>query len=642
MKKLFAELARIGRKPDPESYRWSGRVSILAWAVYHVVFLARIVSPLQWIKWAVRQWGAALKSGGRRDFHAQHTEIYFLATALLAGAACYWPELNSALASHAVARGVALWLLGESLVWVLYYLVIRSFVERSYTLFDRAEYLVLLPVVLAEQVFLTAFLTGRAPIEILLRAIGAMDADPAQFGAFLPIVGAAYLAIIVAILVNTHPGLPIRERRERRKVRERKSMEVAIIGAGDVVIERLLPALVHVGLQSSNLHVFDHRAPDSPEAARTRARLAGTAVSDAVAIDYRPVATEAGIIAEALALDCPLIVATPTPTHARYLRAFGSAPHAAPFAIEKPLLTDTGALRSGELARCMQRGYAFSYYRLEKALPLLHLLRPDVSDLAFLEWNGDERLFGPDERARRLGALQSVTICLHEADETRDWPYFLKDGGQYLETLIHPLVIWMATAPDGTRPHERLGKLGSRLEWLAIGRGPKDADSPSYFYWELRRGEVVARISCGKNLPRALIANEEPSSARPWRGARLGYVNGEIIADFNAQRADVFEQGKRAASIALRADYRATRYSVLAERFLRFVESGGTWGQSRSDGYDDQLAAISFLGTAMLDAPAPLVSWPDQLSARLQQVIRESIRLSRPAPNFDAGPANRE
>lgn len=615
----------VARYPDSESYVWDGRPSLLAYVIFHSFVFLRLFSVLQWIKYftrGARQGRApgfliAKTSSYRHDFHARHTELYFLFVLLSACALwllCELPErylpagwgsggvLHYMHSRHRwVVFGACYWLI-ESSVWIFYYLLVRSYVERDYRLYDKAEYLVQLPVVIVLQwlLFSVAFdMTIGDVLTISLSGVASSLSYPQSWLQHLVrFNGVSYFAIGIAILVNSHPGLPTREHRSNSGMENRRALSVTIIGAGDVVVNRLIGGLLHAGVPAGSISVLELCAEDSEIDIRRQQIRKALAASlrgapNDVRIEFGN--SNEGVAQRAVELGAPVFISCPSRWHYVYLKLLATA-GSTPFAVEKPLLIEAPHIR--ELTRnpaLMRRGFALSYYTQEKALPLLWFLNPTREDSKFLDLDYDA-----DVSAIRsqLGELQAATICLHEGPDGRAWPFDPAQGGQYFETVIHPLMIWFKIMKfqEGAKhlhnaSRNGLGSLLSRTEWCQPPH-----DSPSYVHLRLENRGIFCDISCGKGLGPQL-----------FRGAILQFEHGRVLCDFGSpQPSDAAPgivvysaAGDELLSIHLKADYAHCKYSVLVERFIDFVErQHGTWGdvgEPRSDEFSDQLLVLEFI-----------------------------------------------
>ncbi|MEU3982469.1 hypothetical protein AB0F77_20635 [Streptomyces sp. NPDC026672] len=431
LERLAQAMQRVSTRPATSSYIWGGRRSPLAFAVFHLFFLMRLLSPLQWLKYGVRRRNAAKPptTNQRPDFPAAYTEWYFIAVLAAAGTAylvrhTIHPDLPFPLAQLLAAVG---WLLiAEAVVWMFYYLMLRAFIERYYTIFHPAEYVLMFPLLLAVQVLLLSDLTGRRITALLQAFIGELDAGD-RFGTTLAVFGLAYLGVAITVVLSSHPGIDTRT-----------AQTVSVIGAGDVTLNRILPALKTLGYRRSSITIS---SVDDPETANAR-----TVIGDDAQLH---VASPDKVLATALREHAPTIIASPTFAHFTQLVALAAA--GVPFAVEKPI-TSSRAERTvlrNEAGKLMTHGFALSYYSLEKALPLTYFLQPLPVHSRFLTASEPGLLGAAALHALReeLGRVRSVRIDLLEgasrspASYARLWTEVPGTLHPFVETTIHPLLL---------------------------------------------------------------------------------------------------------------------------------------------------------------------------------------------------------
>src|SRR5207244_1763479 len=109
-------------------------------------------------------------------------------------------------------------------------------------------------------------------------------------------------------------------------LRSRGAESIGIVGAGEVVRERLVPALLSAGYRRGDIAVLTNDAADVLAMRST--------VGDTHRVKVR-CATEAAIGEWLRRQRVPTLIATPPDSHLRYARLLAGA--ALPFAVEKPI-----------------------------------------------------------------------------------------------------------------------------------------------------------------------------------------------------------------------------------------------------------------------------------------------------------------
>ncbi len=219
-KRFSRYLCEVAHFPPSTVWQWGKQPSFLAWLVACAFFVARCLSPLQHVKQFHRTRKESLDTKlpenqeSRSDFPALYTEIYYIAAFaciliiyLLFKVPGYpfaiylAPGLQSALpAMNCLFKGIALILAIETIVWICYYLLWRSFAEPVYTLYHPAEYFVLFPVVLLVQTMSLTVLLDSTPSKVFLALVDVSE-DPE----WLVALGKFYFVVIIANLLSMFP-----------------------------------------------------------------------------------------------------------------------------------------------------------------------------------------------------------------------------------------------------------------------------------------------------------------------------------------------------------------------------------------------------------------------------------------------------
>jgi predicted dehydrogenase len=601
--------------PPPTLWLWGAKPSILASLGAWTFFLARCISPLQHIKNYARvrfersrarqsprgRTGAIEIEQERPNFEARDTEIYFL-TVLAIALVSYWihlilagsawpgplpqPGPMVAVIVSALRGAIQIWAAItaiEVFFWISYYLLWRNFAEPAYTLYHPVEYFVLFPFILLIQCLDIAILRDVGVMTVIVDLVGGATDHSAGIG----ILGQYYFVIIVTNLLSMFPA-----------TRFKTPIVINIIGAGEVVAERIVPAFLRDGGRIGAEHLLVHSL-DEDDGFAPKLAAAG------VALDLHkeaPELAESKIIKRVLASGAPAIIASPSDSHFRYITAFNNG--GIRFAVEKPISTLPQEIKvfldRSDIFR--NNMFALSYYGLEKGLPLTYLLGNNHHYEHFLGLKADAPVadrtptlhFDAPELLHRLGRLRSVRIDLVEGPDRspragrRVWTEERGAQGLAFETMIHPLIML----------HKLLVQQGLAIEAFVpeVVEGISgDAATPGTTTF-LRYDAAIERapaepiaitLTCGKYA--------DPESQA--RGGSADYANGRMTFDFDAKTCTVALSEGGGGTIFVRKEY-ADNYVVQTELMARFFATG--WTDIRYDDLDDQLRVLGWLTNADL------------------------------------------
>lgn len=362
MSKKKTIFEQISTKPSPNALKWAGKeVSILSSILLWALWLCRLLSLLQILKLVFRKVAERLNKS-TKDEHARRInvppmfcELYFIAwfVFLLLG---YWLGL-----SGPVVWGFTLYYLFESIVWVLYYTVFRRFFEENYSIYHELEYLTVLILVIPSQALGFANFYGLKFLDVLAGLLGA-GSDSIPGG--VQMIGALFMAIAISMIISAFPA-------ERVKKHDKKP-KMFVIGCGDVVQNRLYPAL----LRSENAESVD--VYDLDGSGRQPSYCQSFPSEEAICEDIGKKLDSSGIV----------WVETPSYAHISYVKKLiGSK--AALIVVEKPIAVSDADL--AELERLLKdeekrsRLFFLSYYVLEKALPLYYFEHANTNYIPYLD-----------------------------------------------------------------------------------------------------------------------------------------------------------------------------------------------------------------------------------------------------------------
>lgn len=648
-------LNEVAKLPGQHAYLWDERISLIAALLFHAVALLRLLSLLQWVKFAHRRWFARETAfQKRRNFHALYTELYFLAV-IVVGLLLRHAVPASPHWLHEAARWASLYFALEAVSWTLYYLFFRHFVERSFTIYHSAEYFLAYPLALAVQAIGLASFLGLESATDLLALIFNLNFASPEVSPFwktcLPILGLLYAVVLLSNLRDAFP-----------KTQIKPTTAVAIIGAGDVVRQRLLPALVNplprVKAQARGMSVepieIHHQAVQVYDlqgegAVSDRILLQGPGEAGAQTqreIPVRVLGDPKALIAEIVAAQVPAIIATPPDSHLYYLSMLQLK--GLRFAVEKPISVFEPEIRlllSPAGDALFADGFALSYYTLEKALPLTYLYqmnpvhrnyldirlqREAAAQPAFeLPWN---------ELMDQDAAPQRITLLLLEGQERspgaapgRAWTEDPFLGGLFYETAIHALAVLQKVL--GTLEGLQLDTLQALVSERAL-----NARSASFVALGGRaasgEGEATeVQIAVGKYMPAGLCR----------RGVLIEYAQHRVLCDFDQQRlharprADAPGSSPMTLEIQVREPYRSRRYAVQAGLIRTFFEHG--WRGLRYDDFEGQRQVLKWLVQQRTRIAAAQVQMPTYdadgqgLPAQLADWVAEYDRwVERPVP----------
>ena len=627
--------------PAYESYTWGARRSYAAWALYHAICLLRLASPLQHFKHIARkrnkQAQAARESGlsssledkPRADFHAADTELYLIGVLLLSIAASLAvrylhfacpPFLVSYLWLLQVAGRIVVFIfLVESIVWTLYYALFRPLIERvKLNLFDEAEYLIMLPVVIVTQTFLLSLLWNLDYLRVGLMILNV--GDPESAGAVsitrfqslsAATLGQSYIVIVIASLIRILPVLHVRKR-----------PNITVIGFGDVVRHRILPALLTV------YHPLQIAVASAHLTGNDKKYLAALGINSSLSVLTHEPQSEAEnqkVIREISTWTEKhsrfAIIATPTPTHLPYMLQM--AQRCIRAGVEKPIVANEEELNllcSRASQELFANTFVFSYYWLEKGLSLNYLLTLNPTYRPLLEIDRDLSSQQISSLIMRLGKLKQIAIEFLEGDESeqRYWTELNANGGMVFETLIHPMtfVVNLARHAGAFSPKHGLWKSKPALsQYVNLKRqlfvrdefhqeiGPTFTEIFGQLY-----GEIEVGIRCGKYVA-------EPGNEQRYLIAR--FENGVITTDLSAMETRLFLNSAPGNGEVLRIGNKnhlgsqkmksQANPSVKYQKYQHQIDMLNTffvdgWGGLRFDDYPSQLDVLHELAEIQRDA----------------------------------------
>ena len=257
---------KIAATPDRSSYIWKdGQPSILSIVILWAVWVCRLFSLLQWCK-AIRRLFGYLKQeidNKRQKVHEQRVEIvdkgsnrrnippYFPEVYFLIWLGIMMVFYFLALQST-VVKVFTYYYLFESITWVAYYTIFRRFFEEKYSLYHSLENLVLLILLFITQMFAFTNLLRDVPDienDLFQNLLGLLGASWDKTHPVVKLCGAFNAAIVIGMIISNFPS-------ERTKS-DIDSEQFIIIGNGDVVRNRLRPAIKKAKFKSPYINTYD-------------------------------------------------------------------------------------------------------------------------------------------------------------------------------------------------------------------------------------------------------------------------------------------------------------------------------------------------------------------------------------------------
>ncbi|MFN3465134.1 MAG: Gfo/Idh/MocA family oxidoreductase [Terricaulis sp.] len=484
-----------------------------------------------------------------------------------------WPE-----PATMAMRIVTAVLLFESFVWLSYYCLWRNFMEPNYTLYHPAEYLVLFPVIVAVQVLSIARLLSAEVGQVTGWMLGGQANETYPLG----LIGWFYVAILLSNLRGMIPRPSFK-----------RNSNTMVIGAGDVAMKRLLPAMRRImkaGPFKANVVV--HSLSD----------LRLRTMEHPFELILRE-STEA-ILADARVGAGAAIITTPSDKHMVYVRPLVES--GLRVVCEKPLSSVRAEIDELQARRGAYRDnvFALSYYVLEKALPLTFFLEGNRAFLKYLcisrtdtagmrEITGDAAVDEVQRFRAALGEPRSISIRVVEGLEnsptsgSRAWTE--APGGLMFETAIHPLLL-MVKAQRALAP----GQWNSIGEFLQVfkpqrlcGRSLEAARADATTFLRMRQAAAQGTPEID-----ITVAKYAPQAERSRRG-EIRCARGSLRFDFDEKTLNAQLAGQAwALSLSIRPEF-SENYDVQTDLALRFIRDG--WNSSRFDDFDDQIDVLSWM-----------------------------------------------
>ncbi len=533
---------RIATTPDRSSYIWKdGQPSILATILLWIVWVFRLLSLLQICKTIKRllveiheehtkkkkkEYEAKLSSGTlteeqklkyehklkrkvdildkgstRVNIPPRFPEIYYLVW-LGVVMLIYFinPQINWI---KNICVVLTIYYLFESVVWIAYYTIFRRFFEEKYALYHSLENLVLLILLFFTQMFAFTYLLQFIPDAsektntLIQNLLGLLGAGWDETYWCVKLCGAFNSAIVIGMIITNFPS-------EKTKS-EIDDENFIIIGNGDVVKERLRPALERAKFKERYINTYDLNDKKS---------------SNKYVHNYD---SEEKIIKKVMKVTngkTVIFISSPSYTHYDYLLNLNNT-NCKLLVVEKPIESNFDNLNKiydtliNDYDK-REKLFFLSYYLLEKALPLTYLVKKEEAYKKYL-YISDETLV--DTALDKLGKVTSIEVVINEKKDTRHWVNNKEYGGQLVETFIHNVLIASLFVGD-----------------------PNNWDSNR----QLNISDDYSSIDLLTSLGDTKIhLHQSKGQGQENREARITFENGVIIADFDNETASIkFNDGK--------------------------------------------------------------------------------------------------
>ena len=453
--------------------------------------------------------------------------------------------------------------------------------ERKLTIYDEAEYLIVLPIVIFTQVFLVSFIFPLiSPLEVLslLFNLGNISGKSVPLNISLPlgVAGISYITVIIASLIKIVPSIPVWKR-----------PNLTIIGSGDVVRERILPSVLKL-YRSKQISVASDFIDDSFKKYLKAEKISYYSFHDTSKIGFythqEREEIKNNIIAYIKSRSSYAIIATPSDEHFPYIISLAN--EGIKFAVEKPICVATPhviTLKNAD-STLMESGFLLSYYWLEKALPLNYFLtlNPSYRDLlnirTFNETLDTPSAFSFEKRKLGKAVLFVMEFLEGNENENRFWTELQETGGMVTETLIHPISLIKNVLGCNLKLEIKKGVWirNEERHRSVLQKHQKDI-GPTYVDMVGNAGGCNLRIRVGKytNYKRRIL--------------HIIYENGKITCDFDKQSCIVYK-GNNISCIELQLKHKE-KYDTQMLLFHEFMQKG--WKGIRFDDFPSQLNSIS-------------------------------------------------
>lgn len=420
----------------------------------------------------------------------------------------------------------------ETFIWIIYYSIFRRFFEEDYSIYHVLEYLLPLIIIFPTQALSVSIIHELEFGQAILAILGNVDKTVPNG---INVMGILYAAIVIGLLVDRFPD---------EKIKKREGYPVLIIGNGDVVKNRLVPALKRKHYTGKEIVKYDIAKGNDPGAEICFHFESNKEIID----DICAHSGENSII----------WISCPVKDHVGYLKAI--VPQTNKLVVcEKPICAneeDLAIARTLNSSEYRDKIFYLSYYLLEKALPFYYYCIENKMYLPYLEIKGDLIL-----AKNLLGKLEKTSVSIVEGQDDRD---LSESGGHLFETFIHNLLIasLICGMPDN---------------WDICDVG-----------WEENQITLKAKY---KGID--IVLNQEKNNSLCHRNVQLEYQNGRINMDINQGKMTIICEGMEPVEAAIKEEYRRTKYAIQEDLVYRVAH--GECLPNNVDGLCYQLEVLDWL-----------------------------------------------
>ena len=526
--------SKLSTKPSKDAMVWLGNRSVLATILLWCIYICRYLSVLQIVKECYR-YIAQKKKSATKDNDATRVnvppilpEIYFICWLAV------FAVLKILAINSFVIRIMGYYYLFETFIWIIYYSIFRRFFEENYSIYHVLEYLLPLLVIFPTQALSISIIYDLKFGQAILAILGnAKDNIPNGIN----VMGILYAAIVIGLLVDRFPD---------EKIKKSEGYPVLIIGNGDVVNNRLVPALKRTHYTNKEIVKYDI-GKEKDNKTETEECFCFES-NDAIIGNIRTVSGENSII----------WISCPAKDHVEYLKGLVTQQNKL-IVCEKPICTseeDLASVRNLNSTEQRNKIFYLSYYLLEKALPFYYFCVDNKKYLPYLECKGDLIL-----AKNLLGKLKTLSVSIVEGPDSRD---LVGSGGHLFETFIHNLLL--ASLICGTPEN-----------W--------DIDDAN------RKGDQITLKANYKGIN--IVLNQEKNRSRCERKVQLVYQNGQIDMDIDQGKMTIACEEMETIEMSIKEEYYAAKYAIQEDLVYRVAS--GECLPNEVDGLFHQMEVLDWL-----------------------------------------------
>lgn len=223
IKKLVSDVAPF---PCNESYIWrDNKISILSAFLLWIIAFFRWFSLLQWIKFFYRK-HACKCNYGSRDFGSNRknippyiVEIYFIIWLVVQEIFYIISYFHIFSINNMIIHGINCYFIFESMVWVIYYTVLRRFYDEIYRINHILENFVILLVIIPTQAL---SFSNTYTIPVYCALFGILGIKTLSNSVFINLLGLLYQSIVIVLIISAFPYELIVKKNRRNSIYSRR------------------------------------------------------------------------------------------------------------------------------------------------------------------------------------------------------------------------------------------------------------------------------------------------------------------------------------------------------------------------------------------------------------------------------------